>query len=49
MTPLAGTDITAILAAVTGPVADNLVGILSIMAGVAGLKFVMKQFRRATK
>lgn len=49
MTPLTAEQITGIVDAVTGPVSDNFVAILTILATVAGLHLVYKFIKKGAK
>jgi len=49
MTPLSPTDITAVVAAVTGPVSDNFLAIVTLLATVAGIGLVFKYIKRGAK
>jgi len=49
MTPLTALEVADVLAAVTGPISDNFVSIVTILAGVAGLKLVYSFIKRSAK
>lgn len=49
MNALTSEQITAVISAVTGPISDNFVAILTILATVAGISLVVKYFKKAAK